>query len=300
MRIFVERIIRAPLESVWRHTQEPALHQRWDLRFTDIQYLPRPDPAKPQQFLYATRLGFGLHIEGRGETAGSQNTNGGESTSALRFWSDDKKSLIREGSGYWKYAPVDGSVRFLTAYDYEVRFGIIGRAIDSVVFRPLIGWATAWSFDRLALWLEKGISPEASLAWSLVHAAARLMIAFVWIYHGLVPKLIYRDAAETAMMRDMGIPSEQLGPLLTSAGVAEILLGLAVILAWRQRWPFVVTAGLMTVALTAVALTSPAYLSGAFNPVTLNLQVISLCAIGWISSRELPSAANCRRVELGV
>lgn len=300
MRIFVERTIKAPLDSVWKHTQDPALHQRWDLRFTDIKYLPRPDSSKPQEFLYATRLGFGLHIEGRGETAGSQSTTGGESTSALRFWSDDKKSLIREGSGYWKYAPLDGSVRFLTAYDYEVRFGIVGVAIDRVIFRPLIGWATAWSFDRLALWLEKGISPESALAWSLVHAVARISIAFVWIYHGLIPKLIYRDAAETAMMRDMGISAERAAALLAPAGFVEILLGLILICAWRQRWPLALTGGLMALALLGVALSSPAYLTTAFNPVTLNFQMISLCVIGWIASRELPSASNCLRKESGV
>lgn len=30
------------------------------------------------------------------------------------------------------------------------------------MFHPLIGWATAWSFDRLRLWIERGIPPEVS------------------------------------------------------------------------------------------------------------------------------------------
>ena len=43
--IYVEIAIRAPLDELWRRTQSPDLHQRWDLRFTRIDYLPRPDPG---------------------------------------------------------------------------------------------------------------------------------------------------------------------------------------------------------------------------------------------------------------
>ena len=103
--IYVESLIRGPLEELWRLTQEPGLHQRWDLRFTSIEYLPRPDASRPQQFLYSTRIGFGLRIRGRGESVGGSSGADGERTSALRFWSDDGKSLIRKGSGYWQYVP---------------------------------------------------------------------------------------------------------------------------------------------------------------------------------------------------
>src|SRR5690242_15534775 len=41
-RIRVETVIDAPFDEVWRHTQEPQLHRRWDARFSDIRYLPRP------------------------------------------------------------------------------------------------------------------------------------------------------------------------------------------------------------------------------------------------------------------
>ena len=56
--IYVEIEIRSPLDELWEKTQVPALHERWDLRFTNIEYVPRPSPAEPQQFLYATRIGF--------------------------------------------------------------------------------------------------------------------------------------------------------------------------------------------------------------------------------------------------
>ena len=62
----------------------PALHPLWDLRFTDIRYLPRPDPAAPQRFVYETRIGFGLSIEGEGETVAAREDASGARTSALK------------------------------------------------------------------------------------------------------------------------------------------------------------------------------------------------------------------------
>jgi hypothetical protein len=158
--IYVEILVRAPIDEVWERSQRPELHKRWDLRFTRIEYLPRPDPSEPQRFLYATRIGFGLAIRGEGETVGSREDRHGARTSALRFWSDDRKSLIGQGSGYWRYVPTPDGVRFLTGYDYSTRFGLPGRAIDKLVVRPLLSWATAWSFDRLRIWLEEGVTPE--------------------------------------------------------------------------------------------------------------------------------------------
>ena len=123
MSIYVEIRIQGTADEVWRLTQTPDLHVRWDLRFTDIEYLPHSDQAQPQRFLYATRIGFGLAIRGNGETVGQRNLSNGERTSALKFWSDDPKSLIREGAGYWRYIPNNDCVRFFTSYDYRVRFG---------------------------------------------------------------------------------------------------------------------------------------------------------------------------------
>jgi hypothetical protein len=41
MSIYVEILVRAPMDAIWQCTQTPALHERWDLRFSRIEYLPR-------------------------------------------------------------------------------------------------------------------------------------------------------------------------------------------------------------------------------------------------------------------
>lgn len=295
MSIYVEIPIRGSIDELWRLTQTPDQHVRWDLRFTDIEYLPRPDETQPQQFLYATRIGFGLAIKGKGETVGQHDGKNGEKTSALKFWSDDPKSLIREGAGYWRYVPTGDHIRFFTSYDYRVRFGAVGRFFDRIVFRPLLGWATAWSFDRLRLWVEKGIDPALSMHRSLMHLIARIAIAFVWLYQGAVPKLLHQHPDELAMIQQAGIAATSAPMALQVVGSCEVAFGLVMLVFFRQRWHFILTFLLMIAATIGVTLHSSHYLAAAFNPISLNLLMMALALVGYVSSKDLPTARHCLR-----
>ena len=295
MSIYVEILIRAPMDTLWAHTQTPQLHERWDLRFSQIHYLPRASEAEPQRFRYATRIGFGLEIAGEGESVGERDLTNGSRSSALKFSSSDPRSIIREGSGYWKYIPTTDGIRFLTWYDYRTRFGAAGALFDRFAFRPLMGWATAWSFDRLRLWLEGGVDPAQAMRQTMIHAVARVGLAAIFAYQGLVPKLIARHADEMALIRGGGIPLEAAGTALVSIGVAEIVLALCILFFWRSRWPPLICAGLMVLATLDVAAIAPRYLVAAFNPVTLNLGVFCLAVIDLIALNGLPSAAHCLR-----
>ncbi|MEV0898897.1 hypothetical protein [Actinoplanes sp. NPDC049802] len=166
-RIYVEATIRASLDEVWAATQDHQRHARWDARFGRIDPVPGTAPAA---FTYATAVLPGVEIAGYGVHSGERRSGGG-ATSALRFGSADPRSPIRDGSGYWRYVPVPGGVRFLTGYAYRTRWGSAGRLID-LIFGPVFGWATAWSFDRLRLWLEHGVTPERARR----HAVAELLL----------------------------------------------------------------------------------------------------------------------------
>lgn len=294
MSIYVETRIQAPMADLWQKTQDPRLHQRWDARFSSITYRRRLNESQPQKFHYATRLGLGLAIAGEGETIG-QRDDLDRCTSSLRFWSDDPKSLIREGAGYWQYLATDDGIRFITAYNYRTRFGWVGQAVDRLAFRPFLGWATAWSFDRLRLWLERGIDPALSLQRTLVHAICRVAVAFVWVYHGLVPKLIARDPDELRLLGETGIGEMTLPAALTVIGIAEMCLGVCVLVFFRSRWPLAITPVLMLLATIAVAVKSPRYLTAAFNPVTLNFLLAVVSMIGLLMMNDLPSARRCLR-----
>jgi hypothetical protein len=292
--IYVEIRIRCALDDLWRLTQTPDLHRRWDLRYSDIRYLPRPDETRPQRFLYETRIGLGLAVRGEGETVGTRETDGAR-TSALKFSSGDPKSLIRTGAGYWKYIPAEDGIRFLTRYDYQTRFGVPGRAFDALVFRPLLGWATAWSFDRLRLWLEDGIDPATSGALGLIHALARGVLGFIWIYQGVFPKLVFQDSGELDILRASGLVAGLEPRVLTMVGLAEVVFGVLFLTFWRIRSLFLINALLLGLLVLGAAFSEPRLLVAPFNPVTLNLAMVGLGVAGYLASSHLPTARRCRR-----
>ena len=153
--IYVEIDIDAPMERVWTLTQDPAAHSRWDLRFSHITHTePTADGA--QRFDYERSLGIHT-IRGTGISAGEREHGDGSRTSALRFTTADRLSPLRDGRGYWRYVPTAAGVRFSTGYDYQPGWGA---ALDRLMMRRLIGWMTAWSFDRLRIWAETDVEPE--------------------------------------------------------------------------------------------------------------------------------------------
>ena len=294
--IYVGIDIASDMESLWDKTQSPSHHERWDLRFSSIRYLPKDQEDDPQQFEYATRLGMGLRVVGWGESIATREQDRSR-TSSLRFGSEQKISLITQGSGYWKYTPIEGCIRFETGYDYQVRYGLLGRAFDVLVFRPLIGWATAWSFDRLRLWIKSGIDPTLSALRSLVHAASRVALAAVFLWHGLVPKLITQHSEEIRLIEASGISSDSARQLVMVAGTFEVMFAVVLILLWYARWLYVFT-GIVLALLVIPALSADAGLiSDPFSPITLTIAMIALCLVGWLSCVDLPRAARCARAK---
>ena len=48
-----------------------------------------------------------------------------------------------------------------------------------------MGWGTAWSFDRLRLWLERDLAPERALTGAVLDVAART-VAVAWAVLGVL------------------------------------------------------------------------------------------------------------------
>jgi uncharacterized membrane protein YphA (DoxX/SURF4 family) len=288
--LYIETTIDASLQELWEKSQDPTLHQRWDLRFSEIEYLPK-DPDGPQRFVYASRVA-GIRVHGTGESIGERFRPDGASSSSLRFWSDHPLALISEGSGFWRYEPTSQGVRFYTGYDYRVRWGWLGVMVDRFLFRPWIGWATAWSFDRLRLWLERGIQPETSMALSVSHLSARLGLAAMWIYQGLVPKLVSPEG-EVALATAAGVPyPERAVPLI---GAIQIGFGLLLLVVPKWRWLYLVTALAMIPLTLAILLSSPDSFLAPFNPFGLNVVAAALGIVGYVTWPDRPSAARCLR-----
>jgi hypothetical protein len=128
------------------------------------------------------------------------------------------------------------------------------------------------------------------MALNTVHAIARCGLAFVFSYHGLVPKLLAHHADEIAMLRDAGIPVERATSGVLIFGIAEVAFAFCLLLFWHHRWPLIVSIAAMCLGLAGVAINSPRFLYAAFNPVSLNVLVICLAAIDLVTCTPLHAA----------
>lgn len=184
--VYVETTIHAPIEKVWEYTQNPKLHEQWDLRFSTIS-LNEPQNEQPQSFLYEKHLGFGLSVTGTGAYRTRMMDERNERASSLKFKSSHPLSFIKEGSGYWKYMKTSDHIVFQTQFDYKTKEGKGWTWADRILFRPMIGFMTAFSFGALKTWLEKGTHPRLLLERTLAHYGICLLFAIVWLCQAVIP-----------------------------------------------------------------------------------------------------------------
>ncbi|GAB6615008.1 MULTISPECIES: DoxX-like family protein [Bacillus] len=296
--IYVSAEMNTTMEKLWEYTQEPNIHTEWDARFTEISYLEKEE-GESQKFLYKTKIGFGLEIAGEGESIGEIKKETGERISSLKFWTDNQLSLIQIGRGYWKYTPCKEHIHFETQYDYDTRFGRIGNIIDVYMFRPLLGWATAWSFDALKLWLEKGLHPRLLIKRTITYWLVCFLFAFVWMYQGIVPKLVFTHSEEVKMLSVMIGSTEHSIFVLKIIGLLEIIFGVIWLLPFQKRKVFIVHIFMLIALTIAAGFTNIVSFTEPFNPITLNVLLMGLSIVGYINSFDLPSAKNCKRKRKG-
>ncbi|MBM7587042.1 hypothetical protein JOC86_003594 [Bacillus pakistanensis] len=293
--IYVEIPIKAEMERLWEVTQTPTLHEQWDLRFSSITYLPKK-ADEPQLFTYKTKIGFGLAVEGWGKSVGSHQTKDNTRTSSLHFGTDQKLSIIREGKGYWQYKTRQGSIDFLTQYDYEVNFGRIGVVFDKLFFRPLIGWATALSFDVLKRWLEKGEAPHLQYKRFFSTWLISFLFFFIWSYHGLFPKIFAQHPEEIALAGSLiSMTANQVTSFVIGVGILEVLFGLMWLFYPYKRKLLGIQIVIFPLLTIAAIIADPGSLTHPFSPLTFNMALTILSIIGFYFSNDVPTSSSCKR-----
>ncbi|MFD9001060.1 hypothetical protein ACFV0T_08840 [Streptomyces sp. NPDC059582] len=168
MGLYVEARIRAGLEDVRPYIQDPARHRRWDLRVLPLRTVD--DAGIPAD---------GTERPHRTCTSAPRVRPDATRTSVPRRSSPHPRAPFARGGGYRRLVPDGDGVRLLIGYDYSTRGGALGARADRLLLRPLMVWATAWSVDRLRLWLERGVTPERALLNWCVELAVRAAVITV-------------------------------------------------------------------------------------------------------------------------
>lgn len=128
-----------------------------------------------------------------------------------------------------------------------------------------------------------------------MHATARLGLAAVFAFHGIVPKLLWPDPAELAMLRNTGVSEAGLEPALVAFALLDLGLAIVLVASWHRRWPAYACLVFAAAATAGVALGSPEYLRAAFNPAIVNVAVVALAAIDLLALPDAPDAGRCQR-----
>lgn len=119
-----------------------------------------------------------------------------------------------------------------------------------------------------------------------IHSVSQYTIAFVWMWHGLVPKLLMQHPDEYTPLLAMGIDQSTADIIVAASGYGEIAFGLLIIVLGKARWPYYLTIIGMSGLLLGVFFTSPELTLEAFNPVTLNILMIMMAVIAILSSHR--------------
>ncbi|MHA3059262.1 DoxX-like family protein [Acinetobacter sp. ANC 4636] len=104
-------------------------------------------------------------------------------------------------------------------------------------------------------------------------------LAALWIYQGLIPKVLFQSAGEIQIWQSIGFEPTLAKICVALSGLVEILFG-ATFLLWHtsrivHRLNIVGLAGLLLL----ITMTDPSQLSSAFNPVIMNSAMIILSIV---------------------
>lgn len=103
-------------------------------------------------------------------------------------------------------------------------------------------------------------------------------LAALWLYQGIVPKLLLTSQDEIAIWQFTGMNLEMAKLYSQISGVIEIIFGLLFIFYPHKYLHYLNILG-MGALLTGVAIILPHTLIAAFNPVVMNLAMASLSII---------------------
>lgn len=118
------------------------------------------------------------------------------------------------------------------------------------------------------------------------YTITRWALAVIWLYHGLVPKLIFRSSQEV-MMNDRFLSFLSESAALNLSGLAEVAYAISLLVLFRNRYLVVPTIVFGIGATLALLAVFPRWFTDAFNPLSINFGIVILA---WVNLVTHPGA----------
>jgi uncharacterized membrane protein YphA (DoxX/SURF4 family) len=110
---------------------------------------------------------------------------------------------------------------------------------------------------------------------------ARFCLGFIWIYLGLVPKLLTKVPLEYDVVRRTGLYLSSPGATIRAIGVFEIALGIWLLTGFQEKLACFVTSAFMVLLMILAVAFEPLLLAGPFGGMAKNGALIVLAWMVW-------------------
>ena len=117
-----------------------------------------------------------------------------------------------------------------------------------------------------------------------VNATARISLGLVWLYEGLVPKILFLHShpEQIALVQRSGLFWHTAEITLILLGIAQALGGLVLIIGWAERLAVMTATVTMFVLILLVATGNPAMLTDPFGALAKDVCLVACAITVWV------------------
>jgi uncharacterized membrane protein YphA (DoxX/SURF4 family) len=123
----------------------------------------------------------------------------------------------------------------------------------------------------------------------LIKETARVSLGLVWIYEGLVPKLIFLsahpDQIELARRSGLFWPTPEF--TLMALGIAQVVAGVILVIGWAERAAVMAATLGMLVLIVLVATCKPPMLTDPYGALAKDICLVSCAMTVWLLAPAL-------------
>jgi uncharacterized membrane protein YphA (DoxX/SURF4 family) len=116
----------------------------------------------------------------------------------------------------------------------------------------------------------------------IVKVSARVALGLVWIYEGLVPKILFLRADEIDLVKNSGLMWRTPEFTLLVMGIAQMAVGLWLVIGWAERLAVAVATFWMFILILLVAGGNPAMLTDPYGALIKDVCLIACAVAVWM------------------
>lgn len=124
-----------------------------------------------------------------------------------------------------------------------------------------------------------------------VKVAARTALGLIWLYEGVVPKLLFLHADQIELVRRSGLWWHSPQGTLQMLGAAQAVVGCWLLSALAERAAAAIATGWMCALIILVAKNNPGLLVDPYGALVKDLSLIASAYTVWILSDKRPTSA---------